>query len=131
VVKLKPSFEQRLLEAGEKDEEWKKIREAVGSGGGSGSGSGSGSGKTVDSLWSVENGVLMWKDRWFIPNNEPLRLSILKDNHDSRAADHFGIHKTLERIKQNYPWINLDADVTDYVRSCYVCQRDKPCLHKK
>ena len=117
---MKSSFEKRLKEAGEKDEEWVKIRQAVKAG------------ETVaNSAWSVEDEVLLWKSRWYIPNSEPLRLAILKDNHDSKAAGHFGIHKTLERLKQNYHWPNMDAEVMDYVRSCDICQRDKPSRHKK
>jgi len=74
---------------------------------------------------------LLWKSRWFIPEDRNLRTKILRDNHDSRIAGHFGIHKTLERLKHNYHWVKMEEDVTDYVRSCDTCRRDKPSRHKK
>jgi len=80
----------------------------------------------VDKNFTVQNDVLLWKNRWFISNDKALQKKILEDNHDSRIAGHFGIHKTLERIKANYHWIKLEEDVNDYVRSCDTCQWHKP-----
>jgi hypothetical protein len=56
---------------------------------------------------------------------------ILSDTHDSKVAGHFGQFKTLERVKNNFFWPNMDKDVEEYVRSCDSCQRNKTSRHKK
>ena len=55
----------------------------------------------------------------------------MKDNHDSHAAGHFGVHKTIERLWRNFHPSNMDSNAMDYIRSCDVCQRDKSSQHKK
>src|SRR5690606_8079316 len=120
VVRLAPTFKERLLQAAAGDAEYQKLKDAIQNG------------KTEKaSQWSLEDEVIHWKDRWYIPNHQGLRLAILKDNHDSRAAGHFGVHKTIERLRQNFHWPNMDGDATDYVKSCDICQRDKSSRHKK
>jgi len=120
VVQLKDTFKQELRNAGEASPSWVTTRNAVLEGK-----------KEVDKNFSVEDGLLLWKSRWFIPEDRNLRTKILRDNHDSRIAGHFGIHKTLEWLKHNYYWVKMEEDVTDYVRSCDTYQRDKPSRHKK
>ena len=76
--------------------------------------------------------MLLWKGRWYIPNDRDLKNMILHDNHDSKIAGHVGIYKTLERVKHNYHWHKMEEDVKDYIRACDTCQRDKPsryCRH--
>ena len=75
--------------------------------------------------------MLMWMNRWYIPDNLDLRNMILHDNHDSKIAGHFGIYKTLERLKHNYHWHKMEEDVKDYVCACDICQRDKSSRHRR
>ena len=56
---------------------------------------------------------------------------ILHDNHDSKIAGHFGTYKTLERLKHNYHWHEMEEDAKDYVRTCDICQHDKPSRHRR
>ena len=58
--------------------------------------------KGLDPYFSIEKELLWWKGRWYIPNDIDLKNMILHDNHDSKIVGHFGIYKTLERIKDNY-----------------------------
>ena len=58
------------------------------------------------------------------------RQKILSELHDSPSAGHFGIKKTLELIKRNFYWPTLEKDVTEYVKSCDSCQRNKPSNQK-
>jgi hypothetical protein len=60
-----------------------------------------------------------------IPKGE-LRIRILQEMHDAPSAGHFGIEKTIARIQQQYWWPTVRKDVTNYVRSCLTCQRNKP-----
>lgn len=52
------------------------------------------------------------------------KKTILHENHNDTVG-HFGIVKTLKRIQQNYDWVNLEQDVTDYVKRCKTCQQYK------
>lgn len=45
--------------------------------------------------------------------------------HDSPAAGHRGIAKTLRTVARFFVWPGLARDVADYVRSCPVCQATK------
>ena len=85
----------------------------------------------MDPHFHIENEVLLWKGRWFIPDDIDLRNMILHDNYNSKKAGYFGIYKTLERVKHNYHWHTIEEDVKDYVRACDKCQRDKPSRHRR
>ena len=80
----------------------------------------------LDPHFSIEDELVLWKGRWYIPDDIDLKNMILHDNHDSKIAGHFGIYKTLERLKHNYHCHRMEEDVKDYVRACDTCQRDKP-----
>ena len=120
VVSLRNQFKSDLLDAGLKDPQWVKIRDAV-----------LAKDKLVDQAFTVEEEVLLYKNRWYIPDNSDIKRQVLYDNHDSKIAGHFGVFKTLERIRQNYHWPKMGEEVQDYVRSCDTCQRDKTSRHKK
>ena len=49
----------------------------------------------------------------------------MKECHDSKWAEHLGIHWTLALMGDSYYWSHLKANVEAYVKSCLVCQQDK------
>jgi transposase InsO family protein len=51
--------------------------------------------------------------------------TILKEFHDSSAAGHPGIKKTLSKIKSKYSWDGMRQDIVKYVKACTQCQRNK------
>lgn len=53
------------------------------------------------------------------------REIILKDYHDGILAGHFGVKKTIKKIKTKYRWHGMCDDVKNYVRKCEKCQRNK------
>jgi len=61
VVQLKDTFKQELQNAGEASPSWVATRDAVVEGK-----------KEVDKNFSVEDGLLLWKSRWFIPKDKGL-----------------------------------------------------------
>ena len=51
-----------------------------------------------------------------------LRRSILFAHHEnSMGGGHFGFRGTYDRIRRNYMWPNMRADVHSWVRSCITC----------
>ena len=51
-----------------------------------------------------------------------LRREIISEAHNSLIAGHAGNFRTLGRIKEQFWWPGMDADVADHVRRCTVCQ---------
>lgn len=54
------------------------------------------------------------------------RESVIKSNHDEVSSGHFGMFKTLSKIKRYYYWPKMKDSVTEYVRKCEVCRLTKP-----
>ena len=117
-TQLRDPFNNTLLSTAKKDQAWLATHSAVAT-----------KKEALDPYFSVQNELLLWKGRWYISNDIDLKNMILHDNHDSKIAGHFGIYKTLERLKHNYHWHKMEEDVKDYVRACDTCQRDKLSRH--
>jgi hypothetical protein len=65
-----------------------------------------------------------------LPRDDKLRQKVLRERHDAATAGHFGIEKTIANVQQSYWWPTIRKDVTQYVRSCDECQRNKPSQQK-
>ena len=91
MFRLNDNFKDILRAAGKLDPKWLATKEAV-----------KAKKDGADSQFEIEDELLMWKKRWYIPNNIELKNMSLHDNHDSKIAGHFGTYKTLERLKHNY-----------------------------
>jgi hypothetical protein len=55
---------------------------------------------------------------------------VLENVHDSVVAAHFGIQRTLSKVKQRYYWDSMNMDVVNWVRSCESCQQRKSPKYK-
>ena len=77
-------------------------------------------------LGLTQRGELWWKDGLlYIPQSEQLRNDILYWHHDVPWCAHMGIHKTLDLVKRQFWWPNINSDVGDYIKSCFKCQLNK------
>ncbi|GBG78024.1 hypothetical protein CBR_g25958 [Chara braunii] len=52
------------------------------------------------------------KDLLFVPRDRRLRTCHLGEYHDSRLAGHFGVNRTIARLRQRFRWTDLITDVT-------------------
>ncbi|GBG74082.1 hypothetical protein CBR_g17793 [Chara braunii] len=66
------------------------------------------------------------KDLLCVPRDRRLRTRLLGEYHDSRLAGHFGVNRTIARLRQQFRWPDLITDVTRYCDSCEVYRRSKP-----
>ena len=93
------------------------------------------------SYWDVinlKNGVLY--KSWYAPNLKSSFLQllvprkrvkeILEKAHDSLSGGHFGVNKTLEKIRKRFYWASCKQDVEDWCKSCEVCVARKGPLGK-
>ena len=55
-----------------------------------------------------------------------LRNLIMRACHDTPSANHHGLSKTLQRVRQTFYWENMSANVASFVRGCLKCQKRKP-----
>jgi len=87
--------------------------------------------KDVDSNFGIANRLLLYKNRWYIPKKENLNRTIMKAEPDSPFAGHFRTYKTIGRIRATFFWPKMHEHITEYVRTCDSCQRNKLIRHKK
>ena len=91
--------------------------------------------QNVKSYWAqwdsimVEDGILKramentegteTKVQLIIPRNRV--PEVLKEIHDGSGGGHFGVSKTLEKLRQRFYWINCKEDVKEWCKKCVVC----------
>ena len=51
------------------------------------------------------------------------RQKILERAHASADGGHFGVHKTISKLKQRFHWLRLFHDVRDWCARCPTCNR--------
>ncbi|GBG63210.1 hypothetical protein CBR_g36978 [Chara braunii] len=70
------------------------------------------------------------KDLLCVPSDPHLRTRLLGEFHDAPATGHFGVNRTIGRLRQRFWWPGLLGDVTRYCESCEVCRRCKSRNHR-
>ena len=55
-----------------------------------------------------------------------LRSAVLAVSHDAILAGHSGSRRTLARVRSSFFWPGVTVDVSQYVKSCDVCQKTTP-----
>ena len=58
-----------------------------------------------------------------VPEN--LKQEAIRLNHDLPSSGHQGIERTKARIKEKFFWYGMGKDITEYVVSCDVCNKNK------
>jgi len=48
----------------------------------------------------------------------------------TQLAGHMGQDKTIELIQRNFWWPQINEQITDFVRSCLQCQKNKAARHQ-
>ena len=83
--------------------------------------------KQQDGLWYYKWKEATGQDRWKVIVPPAGQSVILEEHHDHRIAGHFGVEKTVSRLRQSpYFWPRLRATVEDWCRKCHLCARTKP-----
>ncbi len=77
--------------------------------------------------FTVRNGFIFWKrNRVYVPADDQLKAQVMHECHDVPASGHLGTAKTVRRVTQKFYWPGMQTFIIDYVRSCELCQRNKP-----
>ena len=102
----------RVIEAQKKDEKIAAIVRQIGNG------------KEIEFTVN-EDGVLYYKDRVCVPDDNDLRKAILEEAHSGSFAIHPGSTKMYQDLKMSFLWSGMKRDVSEFVTKCFVCQRVK------
>lgn len=60
-----------------------------------------------------------------ITGNLEKQQDVMSIYHDSILGGHLGIRKTLEIIRRRYWWKGMKRDISAYIASCDICQKNK------
>lgn len=67
---------------------------------------------------------LLWRNRFWVPESEPLRTGILQETHDSVLVGHPGKEGMFGILSRRYFWPNMSRDIATFVRNCHSCGRN-------
>lgn len=81
------------------------------------------------SLYSVHNGLIYSGNQLVIPANDKIKAILLREAHDSPMAGHLGTVKTLDVVSRSYYWVDMAAEVKEYVSTCPTCLSIKSRNH--
>lgn len=67
------------------------------------------------------HGRLLWRQRRWVPENEPLRTRIMQECHDSIMSGHPGHNSLYGMLARTVFWPNMSADVKRFCDNCDLC----------
>jgi hypothetical protein len=71
--------------------------------------------------WNIQDGIILYRGKVYVPKDQELRREIIKEHHDSRLGGHSGRYKTTELVQQNYWWPGMTTFIKNYVDGCAIC----------
>jgi hypothetical protein len=80
----------------------------------------------ADENYTLDHGILRYKGRILVGNDEQLQTRIISAFHDSPQGGHSGFPVTYRRLLALFKWPTMKHMTREYVRSCRTCQQTKP-----
>lgn len=77
--------------------------------------------KQVASSVPISSNISKWK--LLIPVQN--QAEVLQECHDHPTSGHFGVSKTLAKVKMFYYWPKMRRSVAQYVKNCKICAAQK------
>ena len=77
--------------------------------------------------YTLSNGVVRFKGRIVMGNDEQLKTQIMQALHDSPLGWHLGVRATYHKVRHIFYWPGLKREVVQYVLECEICQH---CKHE-
>jgi hypothetical protein len=75
--------------------------------------------------WEIEQDLVPWRGKVYVPKKDKLRLEIVRLHHDTPIGGRGGQWKTTELVTRNYWWPGITKFIKTYVGGCDKCQRSK------
>ena len=67
------------------------------------------------------DGILLYKNKKFLPNVQCLKQMILQEMHNVSYEGHPGYQKTLVVVKSYYFWPGMKREIIEYIARCMEC----------
>jgi hypothetical protein len=71
------------------------------------------------------DGILLLKNKIFVPNVQDLKHMIQHEIHNVLYAGHLRYQKTMAAIKSHYFWLGMKKEIAEYIANCMECQKVK------
>ncbi|UYV72039.1 hypothetical protein LAZ67_9001614 [Cordylochernes scorpioides] len=90
-----------------------------------------GSRRSIAQNFKEEDGCLFKKNpnpegrAWLLVVPEKKKREIMKEYHNHMSNGHLGVARTMCRIKSKYFWPSMLKDVSEFVKTCHLCQSRK------
>jgi hypothetical protein len=111
-TEVEPTLEAEIRERQLEDAKLKEIRQLIWDN------------KTSD--FSEDSQGTLWLGKQIcVPNQKPIKESILREAHNSAYSIHPGSTKMYKDLKTRYWWYDMKRDIAEYVSLCDTCQRVK------
>ena len=69
-----------------------------------------------------EKGLLLYKDRLYVPNVPKIKLLILNEVHKTPYSGDPGYQKTITMLRKDYFWPNMKNELAEYIARWFECQ---------
>src|ERR1700716_4291714 len=81
-------------------------------------------------LWSWDDSLLLFDNLIYVPDDDALRLELMRMHHDAPLAGHYSTKKTLELLSRSYYFPHMAKYVKKYVNTCDICAHGKAPRHR-
>jgi hypothetical protein len=71
------------------------------------------------------DGILLSRNKIYVPNSHELRSTILKEMHNVPYARHPRYQKIVAAVKSQYYWPDMKKAIVVYIAKCLECQKVK------
>lgn len=80
--------------------------------------------------WIIHNDLIYLNDAIYVPKDEELYRTLLRQYHDSPIYGHPGKNVTYVNIRRLYWWPKMMQYIERYVAGCHDCQTSKHTTHR-
>ena len=72
-----------------------------------------------------EKGLLLYKDKIYVPNGPKIKLLILDGIHKTPYSGNSGYQETITMLRKDYFCLNMKTKLAEYIARCFECQQVK------
>ena len=109
VSTYKSDLEDRIKESGLRDRKYQYLKDKI---------SENQAGNDETNFRLNENGLLIYKNRLYIPNVSETKLLILNETHKSPYSGHPGYQNMLSMLRKEFFWPNMKSEVAEFLARC-------------
>uniref|UniRef100_A0A0W0GEN7 Putative reverse transcriptase-rnase h-integrase n=1 Tax=Moniliophthora roreri TaxID=221103 RepID=A0A0W0GEN7_MONRR len=85
--------------------------------------------KSALSDWRIEEGLLFFQNRVYVPNDTDLCHRVVQTIHETPGVGHPGQWNMAEQVQRDFWWPGMTKFIKSFVDGCIVCQQSKINTH--